>query len=143
VESGHGVDYPTVMTDAEVERLLHRLFRGEQPTDELTALRENAVEDGVATGRAEMLSDLWSVVLHRNLLPALDTAKALVELAVASETSYPISISDGLIYDALRPAEREELVQFIRQRLAQANTLKTERVLIDFADDLLRAGPQV
>jgi hypothetical protein len=138
-----GLRYPVVMTEAKIQRLYDRLAAGEQPIDDLRALRQRGFKDGVDAERAEALSDLWNLVLHCDLLPALDTAKALVELAAASDTSYPILINDGLIYDALNPRERAELVQFIRQCLAQANAPHAELVLIHFVDDLLGSGPRV
>ena len=94
--------------------------------------------------QAEALSDVWNLAFHFDgLFPKLEAAKALVETALASNTSYPILTNDGLIYDALSPTERRELVHFIRRQMEGAEAPVAERVLEEFIVDLLGSGPQL
>lgn len=132
------------MTEPELAQLHNRIIAGEQPTEELWAMRRSGLEPCVDATTAEALADVWNLAFHHErLFPKLEAAKALVETALAANTSYPILTNDGLVYDALSRAERLDLIQFIRERVAQTEAPVAEHVLRDFVDDLLGDGPQV
>ena len=132
------------MTEPELAQLHNRITAGKQPTEELWAIRRSRLEPCVGATIAQALSDVWSLAFHyERLFPKLEAAKALVETALAADNSYPILTNDGLVYDALSLAERHDLVQFIRERVAQTEAPLAEHVLRAFVDDLLGDGPQV
>lgn len=132
------------MTERELDQLQKRILAGEQPTDDLWALRKSGPEHSIDEDRAEALSDVWNLAFHHEgVFPKLEAAKALVETALAANTSYPILTNDGLVYDALSPTERQELVQFIRACLEKTHAPVATHVLNEFVDDLLGEGPQV
>jgi hypothetical protein len=132
------------MTPGELERLRGRIMTGESMTSELWTLRKTALETDISDGTAEALSDLWNLAFHREgLFPKIEAAKALVEAALATNSSYPILTNDGLIYDSLSPVDRQELVRFILDRISGAKPAIAKQVLLNFVDDLRGNGPQV
>lgn len=132
------------MTERQLAELRHRIAAGEQLTEELWVIRKSHLECGLDASRAEGLSDVWNLAFHREgVFPKLEAAKALVDTALASDTCYPVLTNDGLVYDALSPGERQELVGFIRKRLDETNAPVARHVLEEFIDDLLGDGPQV
>lgn len=144
VENGHSFTYAHTMTPGELERLRGRIMTGESMTSELWTLRKTALETDISDGTAEALSDLWNLAFHREgLFPKIEAAKALVEAALATNSSYPILTNDGLIYDSLSPVDRQELVRFILNRISGAKPAIAKQVLLNFVDDLRGNGPQV
>jgi hypothetical protein len=130
------------MTEDDLDRLAARIYAGQRPTRELRALSAQ-IDQALDAKLTEQMSDIWNLVLQRKLLPALETAKAIVQTAEAGDSSYPISTNDGLIYDSLSTAERAELIDFIMARLSNSSAAAAKRSLIDFADELARDGPKV
>ena len=132
------------MTERDLDQLRHRIRAGEQPTDDLWALRNSSFEHGMSEERAEAVPDVWNLVFHHeSAFPKLEAAKALVGTALAADVSYPILTNDGLVYDALSRAERAELAQFIRERMVEADAPLARDVLNAFAGELVGEGPQV
>jgi hypothetical protein len=132
------------MADREVGKLYDRIMAGERPIEELWSIRRSTPQQAVDSQAAMASSDLWNLAFHHEaLFPKLEAAKALVEIALANDSTYPISTNDGLVYDALSRDERLELVQFIRDRMSETHAPATKHVLNDFVNDLLGRGPQV
>jgi hypothetical protein len=131
------------MLEPEFDQLRHRILAREQVAEELRLLSESSRRARITPDEAEDLSDLGNLALHQNLVPSMDAARELVELAVASDTTYPILTNDGLIYDALHREHRDVLAKFVRHRLADASGGHTQQALLDFADDLEGRGPQL
>ena len=125
-----------------MEKLRFRMIAGEQPIEELRALMAETAE-GFDPALTEDVSDVWNAVLHRKLLPTIETAKAVVVTAINGDSSYPILTNDALIYDALSHPERVELVQFMREHTGDIESPVTVRVFCDFENDLLGNGPQL
>jgi hypothetical protein len=144
VETRHKLKLRVRMTECELAALRSRIAAGERPTEELWVIRKSNHGQALGYAKAEALSDLWNLVFHyEGLFPKAEAAKALVEIALAADSSYPVSTNDGLIYDALTHAERLRLVQFIKEQGADANAPAAKLALDDFADDLLGYGPEV
>jgi hypothetical protein len=130
------------MTEEDLDQLERRMYAGERPTEELRALAAQ-IDQTLDAELTEKLSDIWNLVLHRKLLPTLETAKAIVRTSEVGDSSYPISTNDGLIYDDLSTAERAELIDFIMARVSNNSAPAARQSLIEFADELAGGGPKV
>ncbi len=129
------------MTLEEVEQLHHRISSRERPTTDLRRIREVSVpKDDEELVQA--LSDLWNLAFHiEGLFPRLDAAKAIVDLALAGDSSYPVHTNDYLIYHALTRNEREVLFEYIAKCIGEERASVAGSALAEFADDLLGEGP--
>lgn len=127
----------------EVEHLNDRIMSGERPTTELLRIREGSVpKDDEQFVQA--LSDLWNNTLRIDgLYPKLDAAKAIIDIAWAGDSSYPVHTSEGLIYDSLTRDEREVLFAYIANCIGEERASVAGSALAEFADDLLGDGPTV
>lgn len=131
------------MTLEEIEQLNGRIVSGERPTSELLHLREVSVpKDDEQFVQA--LSDLWNNTLRIDgLYPKFDAAKAIIDIAWAGDSSYPVHTNEGLIYDSLTRDEREVLYGYIANCIGEERASVAGSALAEFADDLLGDGPTV
>lgn len=121
---------------------LRRLIVLGQPIQELWVLRKACKSKTLGLEETEDLSDLWQLILHHpGAFPIIEAAKAIVDLTVQSDNSYPILTNDGIIYDGLSPEERRELAQYTRNRMVEENPSVVRRALEQFIADLQGTGP--
>ena len=75
---------------------------------------------------------------HEGLLPALEAAKALVDLALAADETMPIvSPYDSKMKDVLSPAERAEMFDYIARKIGDNRSPQSFSAAADLADYLM------
>lgn len=108
------------MTETDLNDLSRRILSGERPVRELWELRNTPIPTDADRETLEALSDLWGLAFHfSGLMPPLEAAKSLVEVAIIGDTPYPLVTNEGAIYDCLRAEDRAALVAYVVDRMGE------------------------
>ena len=127
------------MTIADYHALESRIAAGEQLTNELRRLHSLARETIRDGDDVFPWTESFALTFHhKGLFPPLQAAMALVDLALAADETMPIVAPyDTQMKEALSPAERAEVFDYITQRIGENRSPQSFSAAADLADYLL------
>lgn len=84
------------------------------------------------------LTNLWRFILTDvTYIPRILAAEKIVELTWYSDTSFPITTTEGTIIDSLNSAEKYKLFDYIINLIGEDRASVGGSCLAEFGDDLI------